>query len=118
MENNPIWQFLKEIVVRLRAKSPVFFKILQYISLATTLIPGIPMFLTYVGVTLPDFLVAIQDKAIVIAGIVATFLTGLPVDKDPAVEVTPADQPFGTSVIKKEECPALPFSDNVDKDKK
>lgn len=115
MENNPVWQFLKEIVVRLRSKSPLFFKILQYISLATTLIPGIPMFLTYIGVTLPDFLIVIQDKAIVIAGLVATFLTGLPVDKEPEVVVPVADQPFGASVIKKEECPALPFSDNVEK---
>lgn len=103
---NPILDFLTEIVVRLRNKSPKFFKVLQVISILVALIPGIPTFLDYLGIVLPDFLIAIENKTIAIAGIVAAFLTGLPVEK-----TTNTTGSLRTSTATKTECPVLPFSD-------
>ena len=77
---NPILAFLSEIVGRLGSKSPKFFKIIQIIAAIATLVPGIPAFLDYLGITLPDFLIAIENKTIAIAGLVATFISGLAVD--------------------------------------
>lgn len=120
MKNNIIIEFLSEIVIRLSKKSPLFFKILQYISIAVAIIPGIPALLESFGVTLPAFLADLSNQTIAICGIVAAFLTGLPVDKAP-VPVEPkltlkGEIPMGIALDGKqlvtEKIISLPFTDN------
>jgi hypothetical protein len=105
--NNPILSFLTELVVRLRSKSPLFFKILQWISIAVTLITGLPEFLTWAGVqNLPDWFTLLQSKVASIAALVGLFLAGLPVDQP-----LPTDQPVSNVKEKID----LPFTDQVKK---
>lgn len=106
--NNPVLSFLTELVVRFRAKSPLFFKIIQWVSIAVTLVTGLPVFLTYLGVeNLPEWFTALQSKAAGIAAIVATFLAGLPVDTPPIEE---GNKEVGGKTAEKI---ALPFTDQA-----
>jgi hypothetical protein len=71
--------FLKEFIVRLGAKSPTFFVILQYIAALTAMIAGIPSALEVYGVELPAVIQPLATKAIWIAGLAAYFFAKLPV---------------------------------------
>lgn len=103
MKNNVIYQFIIELVVRLKSKSPKFFKIIQHVALAVTLFTGLPEFLESVGVTnLPEWATFLQSKIAGIIGVVAFILAGLPIDQ------TPTDKP---DVV-------LPFTDKVNEAKK
>lgn len=83
--NNPVLAFLVEIVTRLKSKSPKFFQVFQWIFGAATLITGLPEFFTWIGWTLPDFWIGLENKAVAIAGAILTLFAGLPVDKDAVV---------------------------------
>jgi hypothetical protein len=107
---NPILDFLKEIVIRLRAKSPLFFKILQWISAATALIAGLPVFIEYLGVDLPSWALVLESKTIAISAIISAFITGLPVDKPTVIVETDAEAKVVGKIVAKD-VPSLPFTD-------
>ena len=108
--NNPILSFLTELVVRFRSKSPLFFKIIQWVSVAVTLVTGVPEFLEYLGVTnLPEWATVLQSKVASIAALVAVFLSGLPVDTPPIEKGNKEDGVLSKSVEKV----ALPFTDQA-----
>lgn len=110
--NNVIFKFIVEFVQRLRAKSPTFFKVIQYVSIAVTLFAGLPEFLEFVGVTnLPEWATILQSKVGGYVGFVSLILASLPVEENPPVieEATPAE---AQKVV------SLPFTDSVDKGNK
>jgi len=84
-----VFDFLKEFVTRLGKKNPKFFTILSYILTAAGLITGIPAFLEYTGVVLPEALQVLSSKVVAYAAAVGVFLTNLTVDD--ATEVAAAE---------------------------
>lgn len=109
--NNPILSFLTELVVRLRTKSPLFFKILQWVSIGVTLVTGVPEFLEYLGVkNLPEWATLLQSKSAGIAALVGIFLAGLPVVNPEPVEVVKESG----AVVETQKIVKLPFTDQVD----
>ena len=69
--------FLNEIILRLFAKTPSFFKWVRNASIFLTLLMGLPAFLQEAGVILPDAWIAISNKVVGYAGIVAAFIAQL-----------------------------------------
>lgn len=120
MQNNIVIQFLREIVIRLTQKSPLFFQILKYISIAVTLVPGIFSLIQASGVVLSPVLSALANHTVIICGIVATFLTSLPVDKQlptPVAATSKSLENFKatfspTTEVVEQKAISLPFSDN------
>mgnify|MGYP001267613644 CR=1 FL=1 len=77
--------FLSEIILRLFAKTPSFFKWVRNISLVLTVLIGLPAFLQESGIVLPEYWAAISNKVVGIATIVAAFiaqLTATPEEKE------------------------------------
>lgn len=72
--------FFKELIIRLGAKSPKFFKVIQTIALVAGLVTGVPALLEYFDVVLPAALEVIANKAVSIASFVALFIASLTVD--------------------------------------
>ena len=70
--------FIKELIARLFSKNPIFFKIIQVISALVVIITGLPEFLTSIGITLPSNLLALENKTIAIASIVAMIIAQFP----------------------------------------
>lgn len=75
--------FIKEIFSRLGMKSPSFFRVIQWLSIATASITGLPallsQFQTQLGITIPVWVTHISDKAVAISAIVAWIIAKLPV---------------------------------------
>lgn len=69
--------FLNEIILRLFAKTPSFFRWVRNISLVLTVLIGLPAFLQESGIVLPEYLAAISNKVVGIATIVAAFIAQL-----------------------------------------
>lgn len=114
--NNALFDFLAEIVIRLRAKSPKFFRVLQILSAVTAFIAGVPYVLIALGVVLPDWAVTFENKVVAIAAIVATFLNGLPVEQPAGsgVEQAPTDGTLkATKKSTRAKVIALPFTDRI-----
>lgn len=84
--------FFKELFIRLKAKSPAFFKVIQVIALIAGLVTGIPDLLTHFGVILPAALQSIESTAVSIASFVVLFIASLTVD--PKVVNTPVPAPI------------------------
>jgi hypothetical protein len=109
MQNNPLIQFLTELILRLGAKSPRIFVILQWISGALAGITGIPTIIQTFGIVLPHPFDTELTKIVAIASTVALFFSKLPV-KDKIVAVTTSGQP-----LKKTDDCVLPFTDSEEK---
>lgn len=76
-------KFIKEIFARLGMKSPSFFRVIQWLSIATATVTGLPALLAQfqneLGITIPDWIKHISDKAVAISAIVAWIVAKLPV---------------------------------------
>lgn len=99
-------KFIKEIFARLGMKSPSFFRVIQWLSVATAAITGLPALLSQfqneLGIAIPEWVTHISDKAVAISAIVAWIIAKLPVsDPDAVVLKTNGD-------VK----PKLPFTNN------
>ena len=85
-------KFITEIFNRFRMKSPSFFRVIQWLSVATAAITGLPaliaQFQTELGITLPDWIITFSDKAVAIAAIVAWVIAKLPVDNPNKTKLT------------------------------
>lgn len=97
-------KFITEIINRIGMKSPSFFRIMQWISIAVAAISGLPaliaQFQNDLGVTLPDWMLTISSKLVAISAIVAWIMAKLPVSNAEAVK----EKPNGEVV------PKLPFT--------
>jgi hypothetical protein len=71
--------FLQQLIARWKASSPTFFKVITTLSAITAFITGIPMLLTDLGVNLPSFLVAFENKTVAIAATVGALIAKLTV---------------------------------------
>lgn len=112
--NNPILDFLKEIFIRLGADSPKFFKVIKWIAAAAALITGLPAFIDFLGVTLPDWAIALESKTVAIAAAIAAFIAALPVKNDPEVIVATSDaeaEVIETKLAEEGAPKSLPFTD-------
>ena len=77
---------MKEIITRLRAKSPTLFKWIGYIGIAATFVSGLPEVLTSYGISIPEAWQLISSKTVAIAGAIAAFVANLTVDTPRATE--------------------------------
>lgn len=91
---------------RLRAKSPKFFVIWQWISGIVAAVTGLPGFLREFGITLPAALSVGENKIVAIASVAALIMARFPtesmiVNKDasgaPLVKNDPKVLPFTTA---------------------
>lgn len=89
--------FLQELIARWKAKSPTFFKVVSTITFIAAFITGIPELLTELGVTLPEFLQVIANKAIAYAAIIGFIISRLTVDTPTATERVLTKIEAGTS---------------------
>jgi hypothetical protein len=71
--------FLTDLFVRLFKPTPKFFQVLQVISTILLVISGLPGFLESNGVTLPEPIHSIANKAIGVISIVIIFIAQLTV---------------------------------------
>jgi hypothetical protein len=69
--------FLNELIVRLFANTPWFFRVLQILSVATALITGLPEWLANSGVNMPEAWQAISNEVVSYAAMVAAFVAQL-----------------------------------------
>lgn len=97
-------KFITEIANRLGMKSPSFFQIIQWLSIATAAITGLPaliaQFQTELGIHLPVWMIDFSNKVVAIAAVVAWIIAKLPVE-----------QPNATKINKDGEVkPMLPFT--------
>lgn len=84
-------QFFKEVFGRLTLKSPSFFVIVQRISVAVTVLSGLPMLLqdlhTQTGVVVPQFMTDFSNKIFFFCGIVTFIVAKLPVENPDATKL-------------------------------
>lgn len=71
--------FLQEIVARLKAKSPAFFKVINWIAAITTVLTGLPGLLIQLGITLTPALTILENKTVAIASMAALLISKLTV---------------------------------------
>lgn len=69
--------FLSEIILRLFAKTPSFFRWVRNISLVLAVLIGLPAFLQESGIILPEAWMAISNKVVGYATIAAAFIAQL-----------------------------------------
>jgi hypothetical protein len=70
-------EFLTDVLVRLFSKTPYFFKIVRTIGIVLATITGLPIFLTEVGINLPDAWDMVTNKIVAYASLVAAFVAQL-----------------------------------------
>lgn len=104
MVTNPLLLFLQEFFKRLATKSPLFFRIIYYISAGAALVTGLPGLLQELNVDLPEWMDVIQNKIIAIASSTAFVIAKL-TTQSTAVAVTPSGE-----VLKKTNEEKLPFT--------
>lgn len=77
MKNNQILLFLQETLQRLFTKSPLFFRVWTYISLALVLITSVPEIINYISgvITIPDLWNAQITLIVAWASRVALFMS-------------------------------------------
>ncbi len=80
--------FLQELLQRISAKSPKFFKVIQVVTLALGLITGIPEFLQQINVALPPEIDVLASKVIAGAAWGAWFISLLTVQRTASVTTT------------------------------
>src|SRR4030095_4165871 len=91
MNNATFLNWLRENLQRLFLKSPKFFKIWQLVSGGLMLLSGVPYLLTALGITLPEPLSTMSNKAVTFAAAGALLMSSLTV-KTPAVAQTEEGQ--------------------------
>lgn len=106
---NPLLSFLQEIFTRLKAKSPKFFVVWQWIFGVVTAVTGIPGFLAMFHVILPSLFSVYVDQAVSIAGSVLFFMSKMPV-APPVVTLTTDNH-----VITRTDNNKLPFTAQTEK---
>lgn len=72
-------EFIAELVSRLGAKTPWFFRVVRALAIITALVTGLPAFLVANGVELPAAIQLVMSTAVSIASIVAAFIAQLTV---------------------------------------
>jgi hypothetical protein len=83
--NNVVIAYIIEFFKRFGLKTPSFFQVLQTLGIIAAILTGLPAFVEWlnadfgVGVTLPDFWLAIQDKVIAWCGFVMWVVAKLPI---------------------------------------
>lgn len=84
-------KFIKEVFARLGMKSPSFFRVIQWLSIATAFVTGLPALLAQfqneLGITIPDWIKHISDRAVAISAIVAWVIAKLPVSDPDATKL-------------------------------
>lgn len=103
MQNN-LLLFVQELIQRLFTKSPVFFQIINRISLALILVTGLPGFFEELGINLPDWATVLQNKIIAWSAIVSAIISKLTTQSTP-IAVTSSGE-----VLKKTDEKKLPFT--------
>lgn len=96
--------FLQELLQRLFTKSPLFFRIWQWISGLTAIVTGLPATLAWFGITLPPSMLMLQNKAVTYAALGALLMSKL-TTQSKAAGVLP-----GGDLVKKTDTAALPFT--------
>lgn len=90
-------KFITEFFNRFSLKTPAFFQVIQWVSIVTAAIAGIPaligQFQQELGIVLPAFLVAISSKVVAWGAIVAWVIAKLPV-KNPQLPAVAQQLPF------------------------
>lgn len=104
MQNSQLWLYLVELIKRWGSKSPKFFKVINVISLVTTILTGLPGLLQQFNVTLPDWASVLQNKVVAIASLVAFIISKLPVESTPVAVTEQGD------ILKQTDQKALPFT--------
>lgn len=103
-KQNMILAFLQEMFQRFATRSPRFFKIWQVVTAVATLVTGVPEFLAFIGVTLPESLTVLQDR------VVGAFSTGLFIMSMMTTQSKPVGVTADGSVIKVTNDKLLPFT--------
>lgn len=102
--NNLFVAFLKELFLRFSTKSPKFFRIFQLISGVCGAVTGLPEVLSGLGISLPENLTVLQNKAVAYAAM-GVFFTSL---------MTSQSKTMGTkedgTVLKQTDDTKLPFT--------
>jgi hypothetical protein len=70
-------KFFIDLLKRLMADTPIFFKIIRTIGIVAAAVTLIPSWLEAIGVALPDSLHLIANKVIGIAALVSAFVAQL-----------------------------------------
>lgn len=99
MANNLLLQFLQEFFQRLKKKSPIFFKVIGFISAAVALLSGLPGLFQELNIHLPSWAEIFQNRIVAIASMVAFFISKLTVDKE-ELATPKATLPFTTKTDK------------------
>ena len=76
-------KFITEFFNRFGLKTPPFFQVIQWLSILTATIAGIPallsQFQTELGITIPAIITALASKAVAWSAIAAWIIAKLPV---------------------------------------
>lgn len=72
-------KFFTELLKRLMAETPWFFKVIRTIGIVAALITGVPALLESSGVVLPEALHILANKIVSIAAMVSVFVAQLTV---------------------------------------
>lgn len=85
-------KFLTEFFNRFSLKSPAFFQVIQWLSIAAAAIAGIPAMISQfesdLGLHVPVWMTDFSNKAVVIASVVAWIIAKLPVKTTETFKVT------------------------------
>jgi hypothetical protein len=105
MQNkNPLFNFLVELLNRLKTKKPKFFVYLQYVTAAMGAVTGLPELLTSWGVTFPPELTLLESKAVAFCS-VGFFIASQLTSASPVAAVTKDG-----AVLKQTDSDKLPFT--------
>lgn len=74
---NPVFLFLKETLNRFFTESPLFFRIWNFILGALIIVTGLPTFLVYFNVGIPEALKVFMDKHVARAAIAVLLMSML-----------------------------------------
>ena len=103
---NPMITFLQELFMRLSAKSPKFFKVIQFVSGLSAAVTGLPGLLQELNVNLPDWAEVLQNKSVAWASATSLFISML------TVKSTPVSKTEEGEILKKTDEKKLPFTAN------
>lgn len=104
MNNNILLDFFKEFIQRLGTKSPMFFRVISYVSAACALVTGIPKLCEELGINLPAWAEIAQSKTISIAAAVSFVISKL------TTQSTPVGVSREGDMLKKTNVEKLPFT--------
>lgn len=80
-QTNPpnVWAFITELINRFGRKNPVIFNIIAWIGAIATFLTGLPALIESLGINLPEWATALQNKVVAGAGIAMMIIANLPV---------------------------------------